>query len=141
MGELKTRPTDRDVTEFLNGIEDEEKRRDCFTLADLMQRITGDKAEMWGESMIGFGRYKYRYASGQTGEWFKTGFAPRKGSLTIYIMAYLENFPQIMERLGKYKTGKSCIYIKRLADIDTQVLDELIGQSLKNLMSAVENQE
>ncbi len=141
MGELKTRPTDRDVTEFLNGIEDEEKRRDCFTLAELMQRITGDKAEMWGESMIGFGRYKYRYASGQTGEWFKTGFAPRKGSLTIYIMAYLENFPQIMERLGKYKTGKSCIYIKRLADIDTQVLDELIGQSLKNLMSAVENQE
>ena len=69
MGEIKTRPTDRDVTEFLNGIEDEEKRRDCFTLAELMQRITGDKPEMWGEGMIGFGRYKYRYASGQTGEW------------------------------------------------------------------------
>jgi hypothetical protein len=141
MGELKTRPTDRDVTEFLNGIEDEEKRRDCFALADLMQRITGDKPEMWGEGMIGFGRYTYRYASGQTGEWSKTGFAPRKQNITIYIMAYLENFPEIMQRLGKYKTGKSCIYIKHLVDIDTSVLEELVRQSLKNLMSAVENQE
>jgi len=140
MSELKTKPTDRDVTEFLNEIPEEEKRRDCFALADLMQRVTGEKPEMWGESMIGFGRYNYRYASGQTGEWSKTGFAPRKQNITIYIMAYLENFPEIMQRLGKFKTGKSCIYIKRLSDIDISVLEELIRQSLKSLMSAVANQ-
>ncbi len=140
MSELKTKPTDRDVTEFLNEIPEEEKRRDCFALADLMQRVTGEKPEMWGEGMIGFGRYAYRYASGQTGEWSKTGFAPRKQNITIYIMAYLENFPEIMQRLGKFKTGKSCIYIKRLSDIDISVLEELIRQSLKSLMSAVANQ-
>jgi len=140
MGELKTRPTDRDVTEFLNTVQDEEKRKDCSTLADLMQRITGEKPVMWGEGMIGFGRYTYRYASGQTGEWLKTGFAPRKGNITIYIMAYLDNFPEIMRRLGKVKTGKSCIYIKRLSDIDMRVLEELIRQSLKSLMSDVANQ-
>jgi len=96
MTELKTRATDRDVTAFLNEIQEADKRKDCFALADLMQRITGDKPQIWGEGMIGFGRYKYRYASGQTGEWLKTGFAPRKGNITIYIMAYLERFPEIM---------------------------------------------
>jgi hypothetical protein len=140
MSELKTRPTNRDVTEFLNAVQDEDKRKDCFALADLMQRFTGEKPEMWGEGMIGYGRYTYRYTSGQTGEWLKTGFAPRKQNITIYIIAYLENFPEIMPSLGKCKTGKSCIYIKRLADIDTGVLEELIRQSLKSLMGAVANQ-
>ena len=140
MTELKTRATDRDVTAFLNEIQEADKRKDCFALADLMQRITGDKPQIWGEGMIGFGRYTYRYASGQTGEWLKTGFAPRKQNITIYIMAYLDNFPEIMQRLGKVKTGKSCIYIKRLSDIDMRVLEELIRQSLKSLMSDVANQ-
>ena len=139
MSELKTRPTDLDVTEFLNAIQDEDKRKDCIALADLMQRVTGEKPEMWGDGMIGYGRYTYRYTSGRTGEWMKTGFAPRKGNITIYIMAYLENYPEIMPRLGKYKTGKSCIYIKRLTDIDTAVLEELIRQSLQSLMSSVSN--
>ena len=140
MGEIKTRPTDRDVTGFLNEIQDEVRRKDRFALVDLMQHVTGDKPEMWGEGMIGFGRYSYRYASGQTGEWSKTGFAPRKANITIYIMAYLENYPDILQRLGKFKTGKSCLYIKRLSDIDVSVLEELVRQSLQGLMGAVSTQ-
>jgi hypothetical protein len=105
-------------------------RRDARAVAKLMQDVTGEKPVMWGASMVGFGRYHYRYASGREGDWFLTGFAPRKKELTLYIMAGFERYDALMARLGKFKTGKSCLYVKRLSDIDPDVLRELVGESV-----------
>lgn len=118
---------------FLNAIEDREKRRDCKKIAAMMRAATGTRAEMWGTSMVGFGRYHYKYASGREGDYMITGFAPRAQSLTIYIMSGFTHFESLMNKLGKYKTGKSCLYIKRLSDVDERVLEELIGRSVKQM--------
>jgi len=126
MAELKTRPSDRDVEEFLNGIEDRKKRADCYTILELMKETTQYEPVLWGDSIVGFGSYHYRYASGREGDWFLTGFSPRKGNITLYIMAGFERYEALMERLGKYKTGKSCLYIKKIEDLDLETLRELV---------------
>lgn len=130
MAELKTTQTDRSVEEFLNGISDKKTLNDCYTVLKLMQKITSEKPKMWGSSIVGFGNYHYKYESGREGDWFLVGFSPRKQNLTLYLMYGLERFENLLKKLGKYKTGKSCLYIKSLADIDQSVLKELIKQSV-----------
>lgn len=133
MAELKTKPTQANVKEFLNQIPDKERRDDCFAIAKLMEEITGDKPKMWGPSIVGFGTYRYKYASGREGDWMVTGFSPRKKDLTLYIMMGFEKHPELMQQLGKHSTGKSCLYIKRLSDIHVPTLKKLIKASVKEL--------
>lgn len=109
MSDLKTKPSDQDVESFLNVITDEQKRADCFELLEFMTEITGEPPKMWGKSMVGFGSYHYKYDSGREGDWFLTGFSPRKQNLSIYIMAGFDKYEDIMSRLGKYNTGSSCL--------------------------------
>ena len=133
MAEPKTRPTQGSVTAFLAGIADPVRRRECRMIAKLMRRATGERARMWGESIVGFGRYHYKYASGREGDWFLTGFSPRKQNLTLYIMPGFAEYRPLLRRLGKHSIGKSCLYLKRLDDVDLQVLDELITRSVERL--------
>lgn len=133
MAELKTQPHEGSVEAFLNGVEDDGKREDAFALLKLMEEVTGEAATMWGDSIVGFGSYHYRYASGREGDWFLTGFSPRKRNLTLYIMAGFERYDALLEKLGKFKTGKSCLYLKRLADVDLDVLRELVRQSAEHV--------
>ena len=133
MAELKTKPTDASVKEFLNQIPDKERREDCFAVAKMMEEITGEKPKMWGPSIVGFGTYHYKYASGREGDWPVTGFSPRKKDLTLYIMMGFEKHPELMEELGKHSVGKSCLYIKRLSDVHVPTLKKLIKASVKNL--------
>ena len=130
MAELKTRPEKTSVTEFLASIADENRRRDCETIAALMQEVTGAAPVMWGASIVGFGRYHYRYDSGREGDWMLVGFSPRKKDITLYLMAGFDRFPELMRRLGKHKTGKSCLYVKKLDDVDRTVLRELVQSSV-----------
>jgi len=134
MAELKTKPNALSVEAFLNGVEDEKKRQDCFTLLELMKRITKAEPKMWGGSIVGFGSYHYKYDSGREGDWFLTGFSPRKQNLTIYIMPGFARYGALMAQLGKHKTGKSCLYIKKLADVDFQTLEALVAQSVEHLV-------
>ena len=131
MTELKTQKNKASVAAFLASIEDERKREDSRVLLTLMQEITGDKPSMWGESIIGFGSYCYRYADGRENAWFQTGFSPRKQNLTLYIMPGFDRYEDLLRKLGKHKTGKSCLYIKRLEDVDLEVLKELVKDSVK----------
>lgn len=131
MSDLKTKANDASVSEFLDSIADDQKRKDCYELVDIMEEITNEKPKMWGNSIVGFGSYTYKYASGRHGEWMTSAFSPRKQNLTIYIMSGFSKFPRIMDKLGKYKTGKSCLYIKSLQDIDKGALHELITASVK----------
>ena len=133
MAELKTKPNDQSVENFLNGIADEKKRQDSFTLLALMQEVTQMPAIMWGDGIIGFGSYHYKYESGREGEWFQVGFSPRKQNLTLYILHGFEGYPELMKRLGKYKTGKSCLYINKTEDINLSILRQLVKQSVANL--------
>jgi hypothetical protein len=133
MAEAKTKPTKESVNSFLSKIADEVRRKDCKTILDLMTDTTQAKPEMWGSSIVGFGRYRYKYASGREGEWMITGFSPRKTDLTLYIMPGFESDPELMARLGKYKTGKSCMYIKKLADVDLKALRELVKRSVERM--------
>jgi len=133
MAELKTKKNDANVEEFLRGIENEKRKKDSFVVLGLMKKITGSEPSMWGPSIIGFGSYHYKYANGREARWFLTGFSPRKQSLTLYIMSGFKKYDQILQRLGKYKTGKSCLYIKRLEDINISVLEELISSSVNHL--------
>jgi len=130
MAEAKTKPTKDSVAGFLGKIADAKRREDAKAVAKLMAEATGEKAEMWGSGIVGFGRHRYKYDSGREGEWMLTGFSPRKSELVVYIMPGFEHFPDLMKRLGKYKTGKSCLYIKKLEDVDTKVLKELVTQSV-----------
>lgn len=133
MAELKTKPTQASVKEFLNQIADKERREDCFAVAKIMEEITGEKPKMWGSSIVGFGTYHYKYASGREGDWPVTGFSPRKKDLTLYIMMGFEKHPELMEQLGKHSVGKSCLYIKRLSDVHLPALKKLIKASIKDL--------
>jgi hypothetical protein len=134
MSELKTQQTGNSVEQFLNAIADEKKRRDSFTILKLMQETAGVEPKMWGDSIIGFGSYHYKYASGREGDWFLTGFSPRKQSLTLYIISGFNQYDDLMGRLGKYKTGKSCLYINRIEDIDLDVLRELVEKSVRHMI-------
>jgi hypothetical protein len=134
MSELKTQKNAASVEEFLNSVPDEKKREDSFAILKLMQEITGDEPAMWGTSIIGFGSYRYKYASGREGEWFLTGFSPRKQNLTLYIMSGFGNYDALLPGLGKYKTGKSCLYINKLEDVNPETLRELIKQSVDHMV-------
>ena len=133
MAELKTKPTNEDVHAFINSIADEQRRQDSQAILALMQEAAGAEPQMWGDSIVGFGHYHYKYASGREGDWFLTGFAPRKQNLTLYIMAGFEQYNTLLARLGKHKTGKSCLYLKRLADVDRDILRELVRQSAAHM--------
>lgn len=133
MAELKTKQNDQDVVSFLNGIADEARRRDCFTILELMQDVTGTAPRMWGDSIVGFGSSHYKYASGREGDWFLTGFSPRKQNLTLYLVYGFERHADLLDRLGKHSVGKACLYIKRLDDIDLPTLRELIKRSAEHL--------
>ena len=135
MAELKTQPHDGDVNEFLDKVEPLSKRDDSYRVKEIMEEITGAKAVMWGPSIIGFGDYHYKYASGREADWFYTGFSPRKQALTLYIMSGFSRYESLMEKLGKFKTGKGCLYIKKIDDIDIRVLKELITESVNYLRS------
>ena len=130
MAELKTQKNNASVTEFLNGVENEKRKQDSFVALDIIKKITNSEPSMWGASMVGFGSYHYKYASGREGDWFVVGFSPGKQNLTIYIMSGFSKYDEIMSRLGKFKTGKSCLYIDKLEDIDLNVLEELIVASV-----------
>ena len=133
MAENKTQPTRQSVTAFINAVEDRQKRSDCKKIAAMMRAATGSRAKMWGASIVGFGRYHYKYASGREGEFMITGFSPRAQSLALYIMPGFKEFEPLMKKLGKFKTGKSCLYIKRLSDVDENVLQRLIESSVKRI--------
>lgn len=133
MAELKTAQNDGDVEGFIASVEDETKRQDCRTLVDLMSKATGSPPSMWGTAIVGFGSYRYRYASGRENDWFKVGFSPRKQSLTLYIMDGFAEYESVLERLGKHSTGKSCLYVKRLTDVDMDVLAELVERSVRHM--------
>jgi hypothetical protein len=135
MAELKTRETGASVAAFLDAIPDDARRADCRQVSEIMRKATGAEPRMWGPSIVGFGNYRYQGASGETA-WFLTGFSPRKQNLTLYIMAGFARYPALMRTLGKHKTGKSCLYLKRLADVDPGVLAELIAASIEHLQRA-----
>ena len=132
MAETKTKPTEVSVHEYIAQIEDAQKRADSAVLIDMMQRITGEKPKMWGPSIIGFGSYHYKYASGHEGDTCVAGFSPRKAELSIYLWSEAEPWREkLLAKLGKHRMGKGCLYVKRLEQIDLKVLEELVKQSLK----------
>lgn len=131
--ENKTQPSKSSVASFINNISDENKRKDCKTLLKLMSELSQEKPILWGESMIGFGTYHYKYDSGREGDFFRLGFSPRKSNLTIYLMPGYHNFEKELKALGKHKIGKSCLYINKLTDIDIKILTKMIKQSLKEM--------
>lgn len=133
MAELKTKKTEASVDDFIAAIEDDQRRKDCKAVMAIMKRVTKSSPKMWGTNIVGYGSYHYRYASGQEGDWPLTGFSPRKQNLTLYIMAGFDDYPELMAKLGKYKTGKSCLYLKRLSDVDTAVLEQLVAASVKDM--------
>lgn len=130
MAELKTRVTEASVDAFLTGIMDEQKREDCYQILKIMKKATKTEPKMWGTSIIGFGDRHYVYESGREGDWFITGFSPRAQNLTLYTSGGFD--PELLKKLGKYKTGKGCLYIKKLEDVDTKVLTDMINTSVKN---------
>jgi len=131
MAKLKTGPTKVSVRAFLKGVNDDRRRQDCETLVGMMKRITRADPVMWGPSIVGFGTYHFKYASGREGDWFLTGFSPRTQALTIYIMGGFKQYPALMKQLGRPSTGSSCLYVKRLDDLDLDVLQELIRESVR----------
>ena len=138
MAENKTQPTTASVTAFINAIEDPQRKKDARKVASMMRKATGKRAKMWGPSMVGYGSYHYRYASGREGDFMITGFSPRKQALTLYIMPGYGKFDALMKDLGKFKTGKACLYIKRLSDVDEDVLQNLINKSVEYMRANYE---
>jgi len=131
MAENKTQKTTASVTEFIKSIPDETRRKDCQTVLKLMKDATGAKAAMWGPSIVGFGDWRYKYDSGRQGDWFLAGFSPRKENLTLYLVPSLDGHAARLQQLGKFKTSKSCLYIKQLSDVDPGVLKQLISDGVK----------
>ena len=132
MAELKTKATNASVSAFLASIPDERRRADAMAVAAMMEAATKTKPKMWGASIVGYGTQHYKYESGREGDWFRAGFSPRNDRLTIYITSSFQQYPDLMEKLGKYKTGVACLHIKKLSDVDQTVLKQLITRSLKN---------
>lgn len=130
MAELKTKENCSDVETFLNKVADNRRRQDCFTILELMKKITKSEPKMWGGGIVGFGNYHYKYESEREGDWFVAGFSPRKNNLTLYIMSGFAHYNELLGKLGKHKTGKSCLYIKRLEDVNLEVLAEMIETSV-----------
>ena len=133
MAELKTKENDLSVDAFLVALEDSRKREDCRALVEILQEATGEGPRMWGDNIVGFGRYRYNYASGRTGEWPLVAFSPRKQNLTLYIMAGFDDYADLLGKLGKHTIGKACLYIKRLCDLDLAVLKRLVQASVEHM--------
>jgi hypothetical protein len=133
MAENKTKPTGESVANFLNNITDESRRQDCFALLEFMRKTTATEPKLWGSSIVGFGDYHYKYASGREGDSAVVGFSPRKQNLTIYLLCNLESQEELLGQLGKSKHGKACLYVNRLDDINLPVLRELIQLSFENV--------
>ena len=138
MADNKTRPTGASVSALINAIEEPQRRADVRKVAAMMKTATGSRPKMWGESIVGYGSYRYRYDSGREGEFMITGFSPRKQALTIYIMPGFSRYDALMARLGRYRTGKSCLYLRRLADVDEDVLRQLITRSVADMRAKYE---
>ena len=135
MAELKTKKTEASVDDFLNRLPSEQTRKDCFEIVKIMKQATKEEPKMWGSSIIGFGSVHLKYASGRELDWMRIGFSPRKQNLTLYLMLGAGNYGALLKKLGKHTTGKGCLYIKKLADVDTKVLKELVNVSVKSAKS------
>ena len=133
MSDPKTRPTDASVEAFIDAVDHPRRREDARTLLVLMQRVTGEEPVMWGPSIVGYGSYHYRYASGQEADWPIAGFSPRRPNLSIYIMTGFEACGELLSRLGKHKIGKSCLYVNKLSDVDLDVLETLVRASVAEM--------
>ena len=136
MKELKTKENSASVAQFIQSIDNKDKRADCKHILNLMKEITQAKPKMWGDSIVGFGKYSYTYASKHSGEWFIVGFSPRKQNITLYIMCGFtgdKKIKDLLEKLGPHKTGVSCLYIKQLKDVSIDVLKKIIEVSYANL--------
>lgn len=131
MAANKTVETDASVETFIGAVDNESRRRDSESMIDLMRRVTGCEPKLWGSSLVGFGRYHYRYASGREGDFFLTGFSPRKTAFTVYVMPGFERYAEQLKRLGPHKTGKSCLYLKSLDVVDATILEEIIRDSVR----------
>ena len=136
MPENKTRPIEQSVVDFLNGVEHKTRREDGFALLELMKEITGEDAVMWGSSIVGFGRYHYKYDSGREGDMPLVGFSPRKQSMTLYIMPGFDEYEDLLASLGKHKIGKACLYVNKIADVDEDVLRKLVRRSYEHMKEA-----
>ena len=135
MSELKTKVNNASVEKFLNAVADEQARNDCYEILKIMKQVTKAEPKMWGTSIVGFGSYHYKGASGREGEWMLTGFSPRKQNLTLYLMHGFDVHKDLLKKLGKYKTSMGCLYIKKLEDVDKKVLKELVAASVKRVKS------
>lgn len=133
MAELKTRPNDKSVAEFIDAVEPEWKRDDAREVLNLLQKITGEEPVMWGDSIVGFGNYHYKYESGRELDWFLAGFSPRKTNMTIYMMGGFEGHDHHLEKLGKYKKSVGCLYIKKMTDVDMGVLEQMTIKSIETI--------
>lgn len=131
MAKNKTQPTEQSVKSFIDSLDDQQKIADSYSLIELMKEVTGCEPKMWGPSIIGFDQYHYNYESGREGDWLKTGFSPRKREFSIYIMSGFAKHDQLMKKLGNHRTGKSCLYVKKLEDINMDVLRDLVQESIK----------
>jgi len=140
MAEAKTKPTEKTVDSFIATVEDDKVRADCYTIINLMEKVTGEKPKMWGPAIVGFGKYTYKYESGRSGEICMTGFSPRKANITLYVLAGFPGQAELLDKLGKHTSGKGCLYIKKLADINIDVLESLIKESIKFLKEKYSNQ-
>lgn len=138
MAQLKTRPNKASVKDFLGQVDDPQKRADCRRIGSMMRDATGSVAKMWGSNIVGYGRYSYSNTAGKNLEWMLTGYSPRKQAISVYIMSGFSEFDELLGRLGKFKTGKSCLYIKRLADVDEDALAELIRASVLRMRQTYE---
>jgi hypothetical protein len=132
MAELKTKATNESVEKFLKDLP-EDRRKDCYAILEIMRNATKAEPKMWGSSIVGFGAYHYRYESGRENDWFLTGFSPRKQNLTLYVLTGFTGQAELLSKLGRYKTGKGCLYINRLEDVDKKVLNELVTKSVKSV--------
>jgi hypothetical protein len=133
MAEMKTKLNGASIENFLNKVDDKQKRDDCFEIVKMMQQVTKEEPKMWGPAIIGFGSYHYKYESGREGDMMKIGFSPRKQNITLYVGLGDNTENPLLKKLGKYTTGKGCLYIKKLTDIDKKVLQELIAESFKRI--------
>jgi hypothetical protein len=137
-GEVKTRPTEASVVEFLNSVADERRRGDAFRVLEMFERITGEKPVMWGTAIVGFGSQAIKYPDGRELDWPVAAFSPRKANLTLYVICDSPNQPKLLEKLGKHTSSVACLYIKKLADVDEAVLEELIADAVRHDRSGIE---
>lgn len=133
MAEIKTKPGQENITDFLNSITPESKKKDAFQLLELFQKITGLQPQLWGGAIVGFGKYEYQQKGGQKGEWFLAGFAPRKSNISLYTMAGFEQYESLLQKLGKYKTGMGCLYVNKLVDVDLKILEKIASASFEEM--------